>query len=199
MDRRTGKGTARGAIIVLGLAGGVFSGVSCRGTDIAQPTEPSTAAELHPTLATTPSALSFRQVSAGFNHTCGVTTENRAYCWGRNKRGQLGDGTTTTRLTPVAVAGGLPFRQVSTAFSHTCGVTTENRAYCWGNGGSGRLGDGTALDRLAPVAVAGGLPFRQISAAYGHTCAVTTNDRAYCWGLNRDGRLGDGTTTRRLT
>jgi alpha-tubulin suppressor-like RCC1 family protein len=47
--------------------------------------------------------LHFRQVSAGGDHSCGVTTENRAFCWGNNQGGQLGDGTTTNRLTPIAV------------------------------------------------------------------------------------------------
>jgi hypothetical protein len=51
--------------------------------------------------------LAFRQVSAGLSHTCGVTTDDRAYCWGSNARGQLGDGTTTGRTRPVAVAGAM--------------------------------------------------------------------------------------------
>jgi alpha-tubulin suppressor-like RCC1 family protein len=146
--------------------------------------------------------LRFRQVSAdGFGYTCGVTTDNQAFCWGNNFYGQLGDGTTTTRLTPVAVAGGLRFRQVSAGAAHTCGVTTDDRAYCWGFNQVGQLGDGTTINRLTPVAVAGGLRFRQLSPdGSAHTCGVTTDDRAYCWGRNAAvGALGDGTTTDRLT
>jgi len=56
-------------------------------------------------------------------HTCGETTQNRAYCWGDNYYGQLGDGTTTRRLTPVAVAGGLFFSQMSAGYGWTCGRT----------------------------------------------------------------------------
>jgi alpha-tubulin suppressor-like RCC1 family protein len=67
-------------------------------------------------------ALSFRQVSAGWVHACGVTRDNQAYCWASNSAGQLGDGTTTDRLRPVLVAGGLQFREVSAAASSTCGV-----------------------------------------------------------------------------
>jgi alpha-tubulin suppressor-like RCC1 family protein len=144
--------------------------------------------------------LRFREVRAGNQHTCGVTTENVAYCWGSNLRGQLGDGTTTDRPIPVAVAGGLRFREVSASVM-TCGVTTRSVAYCWGANGAGMLGDGTTIDRLTPVAVAGGLRFRQLSttAASVHTCGVTTGDLAYCWGFNRNGQLGDGTTTDRST
>src|SRR5437016_14524115 len=66
--------------------------------------------------------LSFQQVSAGFSHNCGLTLDGRAYCWGQNEAGQLGDGTTLQRLTPVAVAGGLRFRQVSAGARHTCAL-----------------------------------------------------------------------------
>jgi alpha-tubulin suppressor-like RCC1 family protein len=91
----------------------------------------------------------------GFFHTCGETTQNRAYCWGDNSSGQLGDGTTTRRLTPVAVAGGLFFSQVS-AGAATCGRTPAAVAYCWGYNGEGAVGDGTTTTRLRPVPVAGG-------------------------------------------
>src|SRR5207253_863820 len=120
--------------------------------------------------------------------------DNQAYCWGANNSGQLGDGTTTTRLTPVAVAGRLRFGQVSPdGTQHSCGVTTDDRAYCWGRNVFGELGDGTTTARLTPVAVAGGLLFRQVSAGAFHTCGVTTGDLAYCWGYNNFfGALGDG-------
>jgi alpha-tubulin suppressor-like RCC1 family protein len=136
MDRWTGKGRVRGVIITLALAGGVLSGISCRGTDIAEPTAPSTGSDLRPALAITTSALAFRQVSAGGLHTCGVTSEAQAYCWGYNNYGQLGDGTTTgpelclslgCSTRPVAVLGGLRFRQVSAGEDHTCGITTDYR------------------------------------------------------------------------
>ena len=141
--------------------------------------------------------LTFRQVSAGRFHSCGTTTTNRAYCWGYDVSGQLGDGTTTTHLGPVAVAGTLPFRQVSTGALHSCGVTTANLAYCWGDNTFGQLGDGTMARRLTPVAVAGGRHFRQVQAGYDHTCGVTTDNRAYCWGYNYYGQVGDGSTTDR--
>jgi alpha-tubulin suppressor-like RCC1 family protein len=87
-----------------------------------------------------------------------VNPFNRAFCWGNNFYGQLGDGTTTTRLTPVRVVGGLPFRQVSAGGVHTCGVTTSDLAYCWGyNNFFGALGDGTLINRRRPTPVAGAM------------------------------------------
>jgi alpha-tubulin suppressor-like RCC1 family protein len=143
--------------------------------------------------------LRFREVNAGFFHTCGVTTDNLAYCWGLNLEGQLGDGSSTTRETPVRVAGGLRFRHVGPGNHHTCGVTTGDQVYCWGDNFSGKLGDGTTTSRLTPVRVASGLRFRDVSAGEHHTCGVTVGDRVYCWGYNGSGELGDGTTTGRLT
>ena len=164
----------------------------------AVPTEPQAA-------VAAATALSFSQLSAGSEHTCGVTTDARAYCWGWGFYGQLGIGTTPwTDSIPSAVLGGLSFRHVSAGGLHTCGVTTDYRAYCWGNNGyaggaDGALGDGTKGNtRLTPVAVAGAHRFRQVTAGAGHSCAVTPTNVAFCWGSNSAGQLGDGSTTDRL-
>lgn len=143
--------------------------------------------------------LAFRQISAGTGngHTCGVTTDNRLFCWGANQEGQLGDGTTTRRLRPVPVAGSRTYRQVSTGYDFTCALSTGDRAFCWGvNTGhdGGQLGDGTTVARrLKPVAVLGGHAFRQVTTGLYHACGVTLDDRAWCWGSNRVGNLGNGT------
>jgi alpha-tubulin suppressor-like RCC1 family protein len=142
-----------------------------------------TAPELGPALAVRPvHALKFRQVSGGGVHTCGATLDDRAYCWGSNFGGQLGDGTTTDRLRPVPVAGGLQFREVSTGTHGSCGLTLDDLAYCWGLNSFGELGNGTTNPSLTPVAVAGGLRFRQVSTAGIYSCGVTTGDQAFCWG-----------------
>ena len=147
--------------------------------------------------------LQFQMVSAGFGHTCGVTTQNQVYCWGSNARGQLGDGSFHGRSTPVLVSGQPPlslrFRFVSAGFVHTCAIHLSDSAWCWGNNDNGRLGDGTTTERLTPTPVLGGLEFRRIVAGGFQTCGVTTGSRAYCWGRNEQGQLGDGTLTTRLT
>jgi alpha-tubulin suppressor-like RCC1 family protein len=136
----------------------------------------------------------FRQISAFEGHTCGVTTENRAYCWGYNVQGQVGDGTKTDfRDRPVAVAGGHLFRKVSVGVSHTCGVTTSDQAFCWGENRYGQLGDGTTMERLEPVRVTGGLSFRELVTGTNHTCGLAVGGRVYCWGDNAFGQLGSGT------
>jgi alpha-tubulin suppressor-like RCC1 family protein len=146
--------------------------------DSISPTDP----DLNPALAMA-AAPSFREVSAGSGHSCGVTTTNQAYCWGWNVFGQVGNGSTRFEQTrPALVRGGLRFRQVSAGSYRTCGVTTEFLVYCWGDGYG-----------LTPSALPGGRRFRQVSVGEEHACAVTSDDRAFCWGLNGHGQLGDGT------
>jgi alpha-tubulin suppressor-like RCC1 family protein len=142
----------------------------------------------------------FSQVSVGLGASCGVTLEKKAYCWGRNDHGQLGDGSFDNRFTPVAVLGGHRFREVTAGTIHTCGIIDQtDRAYCWGYNNGGGLGDGTlGTDRATPVLVLGGLRWRQLSGGNGHTCGVTMGSRGYCWGNNGGGQLGDGTTLLRL-
>ena len=171
-------------------------------------TSPSTHEQPTLALATAAGPLSFRQVSTGRGHACGVTTDDRAYCWGYSLWGQLGHGsyggpeecnTHPCSSRPVAVVGGLRFRSVSTGDEHSCGVTTDNRVYCWGRNTEGQLGDGTQNGSATPVAVAGTRRFREVTAGGAHTCAITTTDLAFCWGYNKSGQLGIGTTTDQLT
>src|SRR5207249_1684911 len=108
-----------------------------------------------PVLVQAPAGVSFAAVTAGAGHTCGVTAAGTAYCWGRNGFGQLGDGATTSRSSPVRVearAGG-GCAAVTAGAVHTCGVTAAGTAFCWGRNVEGQLGDGTTTDRLTPVRV----------------------------------------------
>jgi alpha-tubulin suppressor-like RCC1 family protein len=88
--------------------------------------------------------LTFTSATVGLDHSCGVTPDAAAYCWGGNYDGQLGDGTSTMRTVPVAVTGGLTFGSLDAGDDHTCGVTIAGEAYCWGLNLSGQLGNGTS-------------------------------------------------------
>ncbi len=145
-----------------------------------------TAQDTQPAIASVQAPLAFQQAITGFFHSCGVTTAGVGYCWGDNRWGQLGDGTTGTRLLPTRLSGTLTFRQVSMGAGRTCGVTRADLAYCWGESYG-----------PAPVALPGGVHFQRVSVGDGGGCGVTTEDRVFCWGMNDRGQLGDGTTTNR--
>ncbi len=136
-------------------------------------------------------------LSSGSGHTCGLTSAGLAYCWGFNNFGQLGDGSTTDRTTPVLVAGGLTFTTLAAGGLNSCGLTSGGAAYCWGSNGLGALGDGTTTFRTTPVAVTGGHTFVSLTPGENHHCGLTNGGAAYCWGHNANGQVGDGTTAPR--
>ncbi len=132
--------------------------------------------------------------------SCGLATDNRAYCWGDNTYGQLGDNTTTARTSPTLVLNGAgpgTYKYLSVGTFHVCGIGTNDRAYCWGNNTQGELGDNTVSQRNTPVLVLNGAgpgTYKKISTGQDTTCAIGTDDRVYCWGNSGFHQLGWGST-----
>lgn len=134
-------------------------------------------------------------LSAGEEHVCGLSATGKAYCWGRNTHGQLGDGTTQRRPRPTPVSTNLVFASLSAGERHSCGLTKAGKAYCWGDNEYGQLGTEAIEAQYAPVAVSGDLVFTALSAGGHHSCGLTEKldkqANVYCWGQNEHGQLGN--------
>jgi alpha-tubulin suppressor-like RCC1 family protein len=150
-----------------------------------------------------PKPLRFNSVVTGSFHSCGLTAEGEAYCWGSDERGQLGIAQPASRCEtfaplgrggvmritfrcsalPVRVAGPR-FASLSANTQSTCGLTPEGAAYCWG--------DSYSSANREPALVPGGIVFRSVSAGTFFACGVSTSGEGYCWGENNQGQLGNG-------
>ena len=157
-------------------------------------------------MTTTPSFVSYAVSHGG--HTCALTADGSAYCWGNNFFDVIGSSSETCTVpevnpfpcitTPTPVRGNVRFASLSLGRSF-CGLTAEGIAYCWGPNEWGQLGDATREVRVAPTPVSGGLTFASLSVGAWHACGLTAAGAAYCWGNNEFGEIGDGSTTDRLT
>ena len=119
-------------------------------------------------LSTTVSSL-----SVGYSHACAVISDGSLRCWGLNGGGQLGDGTTTNRPTPVTVAGIATATQVSAGYQHTCARLSDGTVMCWGQNNEGQLGipNDPPWTRPSPLQVPGISTATQVAAGRSHSCA----------------------------
>jgi large repetitive protein len=147
-------------------------------------------------------------IAAGSDFTCAVLTDTKAFCWGEGSNGQLGNGSTASVATPVAVLDSTGKTllngvvAISAGFENTCALTDSGTAFCWGANGSGQLGSGSVNSQSnIPVQVmdsTGQSALNVVVAISGgldNNCAVTSTGAALCWGRNDFGQLGIGNTT----
>jgi alpha-tubulin suppressor-like RCC1 family protein len=135
------------------------------------------------------------------DHSLALKADGSVWSWGYNSQGQLGDGTTINRTSPVAVSG-LSSGVVAVAGGgyHSLALKADGSVWAWGDNFSGQLGDGTGLNRTSPVAVSG-LSSGVVAVAGGgvHSLALKSDGSVVAWGFNAQGELGDGTTTNRFS
>ncbi|WP_339346661.1 InlB B-repeat-containing protein [Bifidobacterium apis] len=160
-----------------------------------------------------PEDFTYLQVSAGYRHSLALGSDGNVYAWGNNDYGQLGDGTTTNRYTPVRVKTpnrntypDLPkdftYLQVSAGWQHSLAVGSDGNTYAWGSNGYGQLGNNSGSstvpthvrDPANPTDKSKGLKATQVSAGDSHSLALGSDGNAYAWGNNDNGQLGNGTT-----
>lgn len=171
----------------LNLAGQLgFAGVeSCSGPSTSNPAIAWLCAKVPTRIS---GEFRFVALTAGWQHSCGLTLAGKVYCWGDYLfAGGYGPG-------PKPVDDNVVFTSLSsgTSASHTCGVTVDNAVYCWGRNDFGQLGDGSRTSTLVAMRVSGGLAFSTVAAGDEHSCGITVDGQVYCWGSNRAGQLGTG-------
>jgi len=136
-------------------------------------------------------------INGGTYHHCAIKTNGSVWCWGVNTFGQLGNGTTTTSFTPVAVTGMDSGATAVAAGANSSCAIKNGRVWCWGYNEQGVLGNGLNTNSPVPVPVTTtnmSAPVSSISALGSHTCAIA-GQKLWCWGYNNAGQLGNGTTT----
>jgi len=140
----------------------------------------------------------FKAVTGGETFTCGVTIAGAVQCWGRNVFGQLGDGSTTSRATPVQAAGLTSgVTAVTAGDRHACALLSDGTLKCWGDNGDGQLGTPSTLQSKTPMTVPGLTGVQSVESGPYHTCAILQGGALKCWGYNASGQLGDGSKTTR--
>ncbi|NDG84787.1 MAG: choice-of-anchor D domain-containing protein, partial [Proteobacteria bacterium] len=127
-------------------------------------------------------------VTLGDSQTCALISDGTIRCWGSNTYGQLGDGTTTQRLTPIAVSGISTATSVVMGTSHTCALLSDSTVKCWGrNDALQSGGTSTTTNSVTPTQIqrSAGTPLTGVSsiaAGANHTCAVLNSGTVFCWG-----------------
>lgn len=134
-----------------------------------------------------------RQLSVGRRHSCALVAAQggrpaRVLCWGGNNRGQLGDGTTVTRSTPVEVRGA-GTAHVTAGYDSSCSIDNGGNAACWGGG----IQTFARVDSATPLALGELGRVLDVFNAGTHACALTSQSTVVCTGGNGAGQLGNGT------
>jgi alpha-tubulin suppressor-like RCC1 family protein len=132
------------------------------------------------------------EIAVGESLGCARMKDATVMCWGRNEVGQVGDGTTELRLSPVAVKGLRDVTQIAVAREAACALRTDHTVWCWGSNNAGQLGDGTNTEHHTPVRVPALSDVTSLAAGTVHMCAIRSAGAVTCWGWNSAGQLGDG-------
>ena len=148
-------------------------------------------------------------IAGGIYNSIALTSSGRVFTWGGNQYGEIGDGTTVRKTSPVDITSGFGLTEGETIATISCGsislccyaLTSSGRAYAWGNNGNYEIGDGTKTCKTSPVditsefALSSGETIKTLSGNGGSSFVLTSNGRVYAWGRNDLGQVGDGTTT----
>jgi len=132
-------------------------------------------------------------IALAANHSIALNTDGTIWSWGNNSRGQLGDGTTTSKTSPVKIQSDTNFIAVTTGFEHVMAIQNNGTLWAWGYNNNGQLGNGTNTNSSTPIQIGTDDSWATIAAGEYHNIALKANGTLWAWGKNVNGQLGDGT------
>ncbi len=138
-----------------------------------------------------------KAVASGSSHSLFLKSDGTVWATGLNTSGQLGDGTTANRQSPVQVSGLTNVVEISAGNTHSLFLKNDGTVWACGLNTNGQLGDGSLTQRTTPVQVAGLSGITKISGGGTHSLFLKNDGTVWACGRNTNGQLGDGTTTRR--
>jgi alpha-tubulin suppressor-like RCC1 family protein len=141
--------------------------------------------------------VAYGVVDGGFTHTVAADRDGAPSAWGVNTYGQVGDGSTLDRYTPVPLYGLTDLVDVQAGELHTVGLRNDGTVWSSGFDGNGQLGDGTTTDSEVPIQVSGITDATAIAVGRNHTLVLLSDGTVKAFGSNANGQLGDNTTTDR--
>jgi len=143
----------------------------------------------------------FCKISGGQNYSIGFDKYGQVWGWGYNSYGQLGDNTTSVRLTPVSILGDKKtFCNIANSYFSTIGLDKNGQVWGWGYNYYGQLGNNSYARQLTPVSILGNeKTFCNISAGQRHTMGIDKYGQVWGWGYNFTGALGDNTNMNQST
>ncbi|MFA5793924.1 MAG: fibronectin type III domain-containing protein [Candidatus Brocadiia bacterium] len=139
-------------------------------------------------------------IAAGSGHTIALKIDGSLYAWGQNFYGELGDGTTTNRLTPTRIGTDTNWSAIDAGVGYNIALKIDGTLWAWGDNAYGQLGDGTiGTNKNTPTRIGTDTDWLAIAAGGWHTIALKANGSLWTWGYNEYGQLGDGTTISKTT
>ena len=136
----------------------------------------------------------WKYINAGRHQSFAIRSDNSFWAWGYNEKGELGDGTTTLRNTPVQINdGSILWDEISSGGIHTLGIKSDASLWSWGSNASGQLGQGDTTQRTSPTQVGSSTDWSELSVGYDSSMALNSGGYVYTWGENDKNQLGDGT------
>lgn len=148
-----------------------------------------------PTPAQIPDLTGIVAISTGVAHTLALKNDSTVWAWGNNNAGQLGDGSTDARSTPVQVLGLSSVVAVAVGkFQHSLALKSDGTVWSWGWNESGQLGDSSNVESHVPLQVRNLTNVTAIGAGYMHSLALKADGTLWAWGDNEFGQIGDSTT-----